>query len=126
MFYLNSTLNFGIPPVLVFELEVYYKVDRLQTGLTAQQKGTTARWYSNKTSLMNCKVGRRREQIKNDLFFVTFFDNLANIHRFCVLRFTAQLFTVYLFNYSNYFYCFYKDGNATKEKVLKGNFQMPI
>ena len=54
MFYLNSTLNFGIPPVLVFQLEVYYKVDRLQTGLTAQQKGTTARWYSNKTSL-HCK-----------------------------------------------------------------------
>ena len=51
MFYLNSTLNFGIPPVLVFHLEVYYKVDRLLTGLTAQQKGTTARWYSNKTSL---------------------------------------------------------------------------
>ena len=51
MFYLNSTLNFGIPPVLVFQLEVYYKVDRLLTGLTSQQKGTTARWYSNKTSL---------------------------------------------------------------------------
>ena len=51
MFYLNSTLNFGIPPVLVFQLEVYYKVDRLLTGLAAQQKGTTARWYSNKTSL---------------------------------------------------------------------------
>ena len=51
MFYLNSTLNFGIPPVFVFQLEVYYKVDRLLTGLTAQQKGTTARWYSNKTSL---------------------------------------------------------------------------
>ena len=52
MFYLNSTLNFGIPPVLVFQLEVYYKVDRLLTGLTAQPKGTTARWYSNKTSLV--------------------------------------------------------------------------
>ena len=51
MFYLNSTLNFGMPPVLVFQLEVYYKVDRLLTGLTAQLKGTTARWYSNKTSL---------------------------------------------------------------------------
>ena len=51
MFYLNSTLNFGIPPVLVFQLEVYYKVDRLLTGITAQQKGTTAQWYSNKTSL---------------------------------------------------------------------------
>ena len=51
MFYLNSTLNFGIPPVLVFQLEVYYKVDRLLIGITAQQKGATARWYSNKTSL---------------------------------------------------------------------------
>ena len=48
MFYLNSTLNFGILPVLVFQLEVYYKVDGLLTGLTAQQKGTIARWYSNK------------------------------------------------------------------------------
>ena len=51
MFYLNSTLNFGILPVLVFQLEVYYKVDRLLTGLTTQPKGTTALWYSNKTSL---------------------------------------------------------------------------
>ena len=33
---MNSTLNFGIPTVLVFQLEVYYKVDRLLTGLTAQ------------------------------------------------------------------------------------------
>ena len=24
MFYLNSTLNFGMPPVFVFQLEVYY------------------------------------------------------------------------------------------------------
>ena len=38
-------------PVLVFQLEVFYKVDRLLTGLTAQEKETTARWYSNKTSL---------------------------------------------------------------------------
>ena len=52
MFYLNSTLNFGIPPVLVIQLEVYFKLDRLLTGLTAQPKGTTARWYSNKTSLI--------------------------------------------------------------------------
>ena len=51
MFYLNSTLNFEIPPVLAFQLEVYYMVDRLLTGLTAQQKGTTAQWYSNKKSL---------------------------------------------------------------------------
>ena len=58
MFYLNSTLNFGIPPVLVFQLEVYYKVDRLLTGLAAQQKGTTARWYSNKTSLVLSQIIR--------------------------------------------------------------------
>ena len=32
-----------------------YKVDRLLTGLTAQQKGTAARWYSNKTSLGKIK-----------------------------------------------------------------------
>ena len=38
MFYLNSTINFGIPLVLVFQLEVYCKVDRLLTGLTAQKK----------------------------------------------------------------------------------------
>ena len=52
MVYLNSTLDFGILPVLVFQLEVYTKVDRLLTGLPAQQKGITARWYSNKTSLV--------------------------------------------------------------------------
>ena len=51
MFYLNSTLNFGIPQLMVFQLEVYYKGDSLLTGLTAQQKVTTAQWYSNKTSL---------------------------------------------------------------------------
>ena len=53
MFYLNSTLNTGIPPVLVFQLEVYYKLDRLLTGLIAQLKGTPTRWYSNKTCLLN-------------------------------------------------------------------------
>ena len=57
IFYLNSTLNFGIPPVKEFQLEVYFKVDRLLIGQTAQQKGTTARWYSNKTSLLKGKGG---------------------------------------------------------------------
>ena len=58
MFYLNSTLNFGILPVLVFQLKVYYKVDidRLLTSLAAQQKGTTAQWYSNKISLVLHKM----------------------------------------------------------------------
>ena len=31
---------------------IEYKVDRLLTGLTAQQKGTIALWYRNKTSLI--------------------------------------------------------------------------
>ena len=39
-----------------------YKVNRLLTGLTAQQKGTTARWNSNKTSLGAMKRGDKREQ----------------------------------------------------------------
>ena len=38
-----NTASNGIP--------VYYMVDRLLTGLAAQQKGTTAQWYLNKTSL---------------------------------------------------------------------------
>ena len=47
-----------MPQVLVFHLEIYYKV----TGLTAQQKGTTAWWYLNKTALIvfnNCKRFRK-------------------------------------------------------------------
>ena len=54
-------LKFGITPVLVFQLEVRYKIGRLLTGLTAQQKGTTARWHSNKTILddkLNTKLSK--------------------------------------------------------------------
>ena len=66
MLYLNSTLNFGIPQVLVFQLEVYYQVDRLLTGLPAQQTGTTARWYSNKTSLyLRLTKLQNLDQLKN-------------------------------------------------------------
>ena len=54
---MNSTLDFGIMSVSLFQLEVYYEVDRLLTGITAQQKGTTARWYSNKTSLYSLIFG---------------------------------------------------------------------
>ena len=43
--FLNTT-SIGIP-VRSLLLEVYY-IDRLLTGLTAQEKGTTARLYSNK------------------------------------------------------------------------------
>ena len=38
--------------VLVFQSEVYYKVNRLLTGLPAQQIGTTSQMYSNKTPLL--------------------------------------------------------------------------
>ena len=41
------------PVVSISELEGYWKVDRLLAGQTAQQKGTTAWWYSNKISLPN-------------------------------------------------------------------------
>ena len=47
-----------IPPFLEYcqyTVEVYCKVDRLLTCPTAQQKGTTARWFSNKTSLLDNK-----------------------------------------------------------------------
>ena len=40
-----NTASIGIPA------RSLHKVDRLLTDLTAQKKGTTARWYLNKTSL---------------------------------------------------------------------------
>ena len=80
---LNSTLNFVIPPVLVFQQELYYKVERLLTGLTAQQKGTTARWYSNKTLLSEylnamCDTLKRTiEENKFDKLFIPKKDLMA-------------------------------------------------
>ena len=81
MFYLNSILNFGIAPVLVFQLEVCYQENRLLTGLTAQQKGITSRWYSNKTYLVLfycaskmvalCKKFRNLKTI-SDLIYLVF------------------------------------------------------
>ena len=68
MFYLNSTLNFGIPLVLVLQTEVYYKVDRLITGLTTQQKVITARWYSYKTSLNGLFSEAEIQLLKNFIF----------------------------------------------------------
>ena len=52
-------------PVLVFQLEVYYMAYRLLTGLTAQQKGTTIRWYSNKTSLGKVNKAKKRIWMRN-------------------------------------------------------------
>ena len=61
---MNSTLN-GIPPVLVVQKEDYYKVYRLLTGLTAQQNGTTAQWYQNKTSLGKMARGGKSIRVKD-------------------------------------------------------------
>ena len=36
-FYYCTVLNFEIPPALILQLEVRYMVDRILTGLTAQQ-----------------------------------------------------------------------------------------
>ena len=75
MFYLISTLHFGIPPVLVFQLDIYYKVDRLLTGLTAQPKGTTARWYLNKTSLCHSFHELRKKCIPDWVERNNFYDS---------------------------------------------------
>ena len=52
-FYYWNILNFLIMPVLVLvsQLEVYYKLDRFLSVLTAQQIVTDARWDTNKTTL---------------------------------------------------------------------------
>ena len=44
-------LKFWNTASIGFPARSLYKADRLLTGPTAQQKGTTARLYSNKTSL---------------------------------------------------------------------------
>ena len=48
--YLNSILNFGIPPVLVFQFRSLLYARK--TSLTAQEKGTIAWDNSTKTSLI--------------------------------------------------------------------------
>ena len=42
-------------------------VDRLLTGLTAQQKGTTARWYSNKNLYIHIILNNEHEAHINSL-----------------------------------------------------------
>ena len=70
MFYLKATSNFLMLPVLAFQLEVYYKVDRLLTGLTAQPKGTTARWYSNEISLNLAIINAKNAQKVGNSFII--------------------------------------------------------
>ena len=98
MFYLNSNLNFGIPPVLVFQLEVYYKLDRLLTGLTAQQKGATARWYSNKTSLVN----------QNKCFFRVLYYYKTDVNRKLINLFTIMWHRVHAYRVSRGIYKFWQ------------------
>ena len=50
-FYHWNTLNFSIMPIFVSQSEVYYKVDRFLTDLTAQLSSATARLDSNRTTL---------------------------------------------------------------------------
>ena len=57
---------------MVSQLEVYYKIDRVLTGLTAQQITTTDRWDSNKTSLI----------LKNFVVPLQF-----SVHTFCVFNY---------------------------------------
>ena len=57
MFYLNSTLNFGIPPVLVFQLEVCLPYSRLLAGIQILAVFPNLRWNSNITSLCDLCTG---------------------------------------------------------------------
>jgi len=43
MIHLNTTLKYELLPLLLFQLEVYFKVHRLLTGLTAQKSVATNR-----------------------------------------------------------------------------------
>ena len=51
-----------------------YKVDRLLTGLFAQQIGTYAQWYSNKTSLSSIYIANWKKYSKN--IVILLLDNL--------------------------------------------------
>ena len=68
MFYFDSTLNFGIPTVLIFQLEVYFKVDRLLTGLTAQQKEQLLASIQIKHLELVCCLGKGS---KKKVIFIT-------------------------------------------------------
>ena len=49
---------------MVFQWAFYYMVDRLLSVLAAQQKRTTARWYSNITSLLDDKLNTNLSKLK--------------------------------------------------------------
>ena len=75
MFYLNSPLYFGIPPVLVFQLEVYYKVDRLLTDLTVNKKeqllnGIQIKQLYNKIPLLKKIVAQNNKRSRSNEEFM--------------------------------------------------------
>ena len=108
MFY----LNFGIQPVFVFQFGVYYKVDRLLTGPTTQQKGTTARWYSfliiyskfifylrvGKFTLDYCKY-ERKAQSKTYISFN--FGSLIPNEKACIFKYLYNLSSLLKFHGKN-------------------------
>ena len=49
---------------LVFQLEVYYEIDRLLTGVSALQKGTTAWWYPTHGHLLRTSYKLRATKIE--------------------------------------------------------------
>ena len=56
MFYLNAIEQLFLFVEQLEQLEACLPFSRLLTGLTARPKGTTARWHSNKTSLIMLKT----------------------------------------------------------------------
>ena len=75
MFYLNSTLNFLILPALVFQLEVYYKVDRLLTDLTVNKKeqllnGIQIKQLYNKIPLLKKIVAQNNKRSRSNEEFM--------------------------------------------------------
>ena len=97
-FYYWTTFNFKIPTAFVFQLEVYYKVDRLLTGLSAQQKGTTAPWYSNKTSLYKFYFNHNQcvycsSFTENNGYDIDFAP-LKRYHQFCFQAFMLYVQTI--------------------------------
>ena len=82
MFYLNSTLNFGTPPVLVFQLEACLPYSRLLAGIPMLAVFQTLRSNSNKTSLslfdiklmLNCELMNSASKIEKCDICTMWFD----------------------------------------------------
>ena len=60
-----STLNFEILATLVFQLELYYKLDRPLTGFTVQQIEKTAQCYYTHASALRAATEIQPIEFKN-------------------------------------------------------------